>query len=148
VKQLLRTPITIFCCTLMFVLTSCTKPLPSITVQSGTKSVHAQALCWNDSDQNKLRDCLTSLATNQNLVGATIQAPAGKSVGISVDPKATEFGWQALVNGTPLFSTPRSSTYYRFEVPASATGAQTSLQIVSFGPENSIRGVWLFRLSD
>lgn len=66
---------------------------------------------------------------------------------MSLDPKATEYGWQALVNGAPLFSVPKTTTYYRFEVPPANGASATSLQIVAFGPSNSIRGVWLFKLN-
>lgn len=141
-----RQLLTALCVSALLVLSACTKPLPGATVQSGTKSVHAQALCWN-LDQNKLRDCLTSLATNPNLSGTALRVGASANVGISVDPKATEFGWQALLNGTSLVATPISSTYYRFSLPKDIIGSENNLEIVALGPQNSVRGVWLFKLA-
>jgi len=132
------------------ILSSCTKPLPSITLQSGTQSVHAQALCWNDTDQSKFRSCVTKLATNPNLAGTPLTVTAGNVLGITVDPHATEFGWQASVDGSPLFSTPKTSTYYRFVLPESSASNPngSNIQIVAFGPSNSVRGVWLFKLTN
>ena len=133
-------------CVIALAISGCTKPLPSITIQSGTKSVHTQALCWSETDQNKLRDCLTKLATAPALTGKTLSVTSGNSVGISVDPKVAEYGWQALLGGNPIFTTAKTATYYRFKLPITSLDGKSALQIISFGPKETIRGVWLFQI--
>ena len=134
------------------VLTGCEAPAPSVTVFTGARSEHTEAVCWNhDNAEVDERTCVP-----EGGEVPTLRYSASETVGISVDPDVADGGWRPFVaTGTgsqeqPLTDGPVDSTYYRFALPELATAQSTvTLRIVAVtgvGAGQKTRGVWLFTL--
>lgn len=142
-------------------LTACEKPLPAVTVFSGSNSTHAEAACWSEDATLVIG---SPECTQEDLVAAvsgdaltTIAITPGKTLGFSVDSEVAEAGWypsiivdgqaQQLTNG-PVFK-----RYWSMTFPESTRGQFPAggyvLQITAMGATTgSQRGVWFFGLTD
>jgi hypothetical protein len=127
-------------------LTACAKPVPSVTLVSGSISVHAEAACW-------AVDCLQVKAPAHP---TTLAVTPGRTFGISVDSEIAEAGWQPaiIVNGQvqALDQKVIHKRYWRMTFPESARGAFPAgglqLQIASRAAADGNSGVWVFTLTD
>lgn len=126
-------------------LSGCTKPTPTITVFSGTNSVHTEALCWAESGTVKPGECLADVMANRDVSGVPVLGVAGGNVvGISVDPQVAEAGWTiAAVGGQPITPTPLTTNYFRLTLDQIMT-EKILLQITAGGDQT--RGVWVVQL--
>ena len=130
-------------------LTSCEKPNPGVSVWSGSKSVHREAICWTVQDAITPDGCTQSIvesAINSPEVG-TIKILSDQTVGISVDPEVAQFGWYIAIGGQRFNDAPIHETYYRFTFPKVAIPASGyDMQIISQGKGSATRGIWVFKL--
>lgn len=131
------------------VIAGCEKPHPSVSLWSGTKSVNAEAACWNnDPARVGAKDCLAELQTLASS-GATLAAlpiRSNGSLGISVDPELAESGWTATIAGQQLTQTPVTETYFRISLPSELPQQDFLLTVAANAPKGGNRGVWLFKL--
>lgn len=129
-------------------LTGCEKPPPSVSVFSGTSTVHTEALCWAfDADQLSPGQCAEDLIAGRDTSRVpTLDVQDGNTVGISVDEVVAETGWTiGAVGGQPVTPEPLTTSYYRFTFGAGAT-EPILLQIVAGDSTQQMRGMWIVRL--
>ncbi|MEU1073388.1 MULTISPECIES: DUF2771 domain-containing protein [unclassified Streptomyces] len=137
----------------LLALSACDKPTPLATVTVGTTSVNAEAACRNDGkvlSEEKLTTCLSSVKTSK-----TIKYSPGSTLRLGVDPDVVEHGdkWIALLDGSPIFGEPISTTYRSFpNADVFATGGQSAapksrkINIVQVNEDNKPKSVWGFTL--
>ena len=133
----------------MLTLTACEKPTPGVSVWSGTKSEHREAVCWTEQDAITPEDCaqdiIDSALASKDV--ATIEILPDQTVGISVDPDLAEFGWYVAIGGQRFNDAPLTETYYRFTFPkVSIPEGGYDLQVIAQGKGNATRGIWVFKL--
>lgn len=159
----MRTPVKVLALAVsaLFVLTGCTKPLPSVTLFSGDVSVRAEAVCWTQDGSPVIgsADC-----TQDDLVAAVqsgdlsvLPVTPGSTLGISVDSEVADAGWYPaiIVDGQPqqLVNSVITDRYWRFTFPDTARGQFPAggyiLQITAAGATSgSERGLWFISLTD
>lgn len=127
-------------------LVGCEKPVPTVTVFSGTSSVRAEALCGT-SELSVIQpaECaVDALDSNESLDRLSVKS--GNTVGISVDPAIAEKGWSVRIGTQALNANPISSTYFRFSWPETQMPENGyPLQIVS-SSDAGLNGLWAVRL--
>ena len=117
------------------VLAACEKPTPAVTLQSGTRSVHAEATLYvRDGKQVRSQKTVTVLRTHP-----------GQTVGIDVDRAIADKGWQVHIttggNGSSVFNSGVLKVHhYSFEVGAESTDVVISEQ----GSGGAPTGLWAF----
>lgn len=132
-------------------LAGCEKPNPGITVWSGTRSEHTQALCWQPEEGQALgpRDCAQDVldAAGKGEGIPRLEVSPGDTVGVSVDPVVAESGWSISIAGQTLASG-LTDTYYRFTFPEQvATGGPGyTMQVVAAAQPTGSRGYWFYQL--
>lgn len=129
-------------------LTGCEKPPPSVSLFSGTTSVHTEALCWAfDSDTLAPGQCAEDLISGRDTSRVpTLDVQDGNTVGISVDEVVAETGWTiSAVGGQSVTPQPLTTSYYRFTFGGGAT-EPILLQIVAGQNTSQMRGLWIVRL--
>jgi hypothetical protein len=130
-------------------LTACEKPNPGASVFSGTQSEFRRALCWTQEgvyldETNCASDLMKNAATGPDV--ALIPTRAGQTVGISVDPVVADTGWYPVLDGTPLTTSPITSTYFRFSPTQEQLKAEGSTLAIAAADDAGTRGVWFFQL--
>ncbi len=117
------------------VLAACSKPTPGVTLQSGTRSVRAEATLYiRDGKQVHSSAEVTVLRTHP-----------GQTVGIDVDRDLAAKGWQVHIttgtSGSSVFNSGvLKSHHYSFEVGAQATDVVVS----EIGSTGTPTGLWAF----
>jgi hypothetical protein len=139
-------------------LTGCDKPAPSATVFSGADSTRVEALCWSfdAAAQLNVRRCLSQgegqsaaqLAESLRTKVGVVPVLADQTIGISVDPAITEYGWYPVIGNARLTEQPLTDTYFRFQLSASELrSGSVELRVLALGSDpNKVRGLWLFEL--
>ena len=119
------------------VLAACTKPSPGVTLQSGTKSVRAEATYYErDGKQVRTSDEVTVLKTHP-----------GSTVGVDVDRDLAAKGWQVHIttgtDGANVFNSGvLKNHHYSFEVGATVT----EVVISELGGSGRPTGLWAFQI--
>lgn len=122
-------------------VTACEKPVPSVTVFSGTRSWNEDALCWSRQADQAIRGCDFGNA------GPLVTVAPGSTIGVSVDPEATTNGWRLFFDDQPIVTRLLHSTYYRFAVAEQNMGQPHLLRVVAYESAGAqARGYWSFRL--
>ena len=117
------------------ILAACTKPTPGVTLQSGTRSVRAEATVYfRDGKEVRNSPEVTVLRTHP-----------GQTVGIDVDRELAAKGWQVHITtgtgGSSVFNSGiLKSHHYSFEVGAQATDVVVS----EVGSTGTPTGLWAF----
>ncbi len=98
-------------------LTACEKPMPSVSVWSGTTTQRVSAACWSFDPDVSLTgedadDCLAGAAENVQ----ELEVEAGQRIGISVDPAVAENGWLPTIGESRLTADPVDGTYFGFAI--------------------------------
>jgi hypothetical protein len=122
------------------VLAACDKPTPSVTLQSGARSVHSEATLYvRDGKQVRSKQSVTVLRTHP-----------GETVGIDVDRAVADKGWQVHITTGTAGSTASDANvfnsgvlkvhHYAFEVGATVT----DVVISEVGDGGTPTGLWAF----
>jgi hypothetical protein len=121
-------------------LTACQKPTPSVTLQSGSRSVHDEATAY-------IRD---GKQTRGSTAAKVLKVRAGALVGIDVDSTIAEHGWavhittpEASGTGTSTVDSPTlKGHHFSFNV-----GSDTTQVVISeIGEGATPTGLWFFTL--
>ena len=126
------------------VLSGCEKPVPGVSVFSGSHVARAEAVCWAREDGGTVsqEQCSTTTA-------ASLGVAPGRTIGISVDKKVADAGWRPAIGTQYLVPRTLHDTYYRFAVgeqDLSAAGG-LDLRVVAVDDEGAnTRGLWVFKL--
>ena len=124
------------------VLSACQKPTPIITLFSGARSVHTDALCWSYDEATQVNNTACQAAV-KDLQPVVLAAVARTTIGISVDVSIAANGWVPMWNGAAL-SGPITSTYYSLALSdqdlATAPGLLTVQGLTANG--TAVRGLW------
>lgn len=124
----------------LLVLTACEKPTPSVTLQSGSRSVHDESTAY-------IRDGKQSRGSGAAKV---LKVRAGARVGIDVDSTIADHGWSVHIttpdpdgSGTATVDSPNlTSHHFSFNV-----GSDTTQVVVSeVGEGATPKGLWFFTL--
>lgn len=134
----------------VLLLTSCEKPTPMVSVQSGKSVDHVQAVCWSfDDAAAPLSTCnrYTSPGALKAHEGV-VKVHPGDQVGISVDPDVTAHGWVAVIGQQQLSATKVTDTYYKFGPVGDRDFAHGPLEmkVYAYADKGATRGLWVFRL--
>ncbi|MFB7863849.1 MULTISPECIES: DUF2771 domain-containing protein [unclassified Streptomyces] len=132
----------------LLVLSACDKPTPIATVTVGSKSVSAEAACYNDGDpikESQIPACLNKKAEK------SITVDTDDKVRFGVDPEVADNGWTIFLGGQAAEPEPYKKTYR--SIPASAffssqtgeTTNQTQVTIVE-NTGKTVTGIWHFEL--
>jgi hypothetical protein len=125
----------------LLILTGCQQPTPSVTVQSGSRSVHDEATAYV-RDGKQVRGSTSA---------KVLRVRPGALVGIDVDSSIADSGWQVHITtqtGTgSTTSTEDSATlkgqhHFSFNVGSSTT----QIVISESGTGTNPQGLWLFTL--
>jgi hypothetical protein len=119
------------------VLVGCTKPVPSVTVQSGGTSLRSEAV------QYKLDGKLRT-----NTAGAKVlTVRPGDVVNISVDKATRDAGWVVVLNGVKASPVLDDRFAYTFTVPNFGGVPDVSLAVFQQPPGGGeADGAWIFTL--
>ena len=124
---------------LVAVLAGCTKPTPGVTLQSGSRSVRAEATAYvRDGHEVRSGGAITVLRTFP-----------GSDVGVDVDRSIADRGWSVhiVTRGTDssTFDSAnlKGSHHYSFVVG----GAPTDVVISQLNADNSPSGLWTFTIA-
>jgi 3D (Asp-Asp-Asp) domain-containing protein len=125
----------------LLLVTSCQRPTPSVTLQSGSRSMHAEATAY-------VRDGRQTRGSTSSKV---LLVRPGALVGIDVDGSIADAGWQVHIT-TPTgtgstTSTQDSSTLKGQHHFAFNVGAVTTQIVISeLGSGSTPKGLWFFTL--
>ncbi|TXS55704.1 DUF2771 domain-containing protein [Streptomyces sp. t39] len=129
----------------LLVLSACDKPTPLVTVTVGTKSVHAEATCYNDGEaikESEVQKCLTQGTPTK------IEFAVDDKVRIGVDPEIAENGWTLLFGAQPVEQEPYKKTYRTIPGNAffsSQTGEPTTKADVNIMETKGTKVIGIYR---
>jgi hypothetical protein len=124
----------------LLILTSCEQPTPSVTLQSGSRSVHDEATVY-------IRD---GKQTRGSASAKVLKVRAGALVGIDVDSTIADHGWAVHITtpgasgkGTATVDSPTlKGHHFSFNV-----GSDTTQVVISeVGEGATPMGLWFFTL--
>ncbi len=124
----------------LLVLSACEQPTPSVTLQSGSRSVHDEATAY-------VRD---GKQVRGSGAAKVLRVRAGAIVGIDVDSSIADHGWAVHIttpdssgSGTSTVDSPTLKTHhFTFNV-----GSDTTQVVISeVGDGATPRGLWFFTL--
>ncbi|MFI8826875.1 DUF2771 domain-containing protein [Streptomyces sp. NPDC053431] len=132
----------------LLVLSACDKPTPIATVTVGSKSVSAEAACYNDGDpikESQIPACLNKKAEK------SITVDTDEKIRFGVDPEIADNGWTIFLGGQAAEPEPYKKTYR--SIPGSAffssqtgeTTNQTQVTIVE-NTGKTVTGIWQIEL--
>ena len=125
----------------LLILTGCQQPTPSVTVQSGSRSVHDEATAYV-RDGKQVRSSTSA---------KVLRVRPGALVGIDVDGGIADSGWQVHITtqtgtgsttSTQDSATLRDQHHFSFNVGSSIT----QIVISESGTGTTPQGLWLFTL--
>ena len=118
-------------------LAGCTKPVPSVTVQSGGTSVRSEAV------QYKLDGKLRTDKAGAKVVDVR----AGGVVNISVDKATRDAGWVVVLNGVKASPVLEDRFAFTFTVPNFNGVSDVALAVFQQPPGGGeADGAWIFTL--
>jgi|SRR3954454_6199615 hypothetical protein len=122
----------------LLLLAGCTKPTPTITIQSGDTSLRSEALQYQ----------LDGKTVGSNKGPKVLTVRPGDVVNISVDRPIARAGWVVLLGGqkiSPILGADQH--HYSFQAPGFAGGTEAPLAIFQQPPNGGpAAGSWLFTL--
>ncbi|MFF6786561.1 hypothetical protein [Streptomyces sp. NPDC012510] len=134
----------------LLVLSACDQPTPIATLTLGDESVHTEAECHDDLNQQRVQECVKEKPSE------TIELPQGEILRVGVDPEIADTGWALWIDGRP--ATPQyKKTYFTFPnagdlfsaQPGQAPQKSLTISIVEQNKEGTeYKGVWNFTLEN
>jgi len=128
----------------LLALAACEKPTPSVTVSSGTTSVHREATTFCHEGQSAAtQDC----AENLDEIGI-VRVKAGDRVSIDVDGDLADSGWILVDTEAKARSDVQDETHFSY-TPDFSRSPVINLEVRSLdevAEDADVTGVWRFQL--